>query len=236
MMPRLRALLGDSGGDYARWGICFALVVGLHVAGVAALLAHNDDDDLVANPPVITIDLSPLAVSPDIVPTDVPVGPQQVETLPDEEPPPPPPPEVSVQPPEPPKKPPQKKKVVKQTTAPARAERHAEVAAAPSAGAFGRNPNAAPNWRSQLVATLERNKRYPSEAQSRGDHGVAQLAFSVDRQGGVHNAHIMRSSGSSILDNETLAMVHRASPLPPPPPEVPGGQISIVVPIRYNVR
>ena len=91
-----------------------------------------------------------------------------------------------------------------------------------------------PNWKTQLVAKLERSKRYPSEAH--GDHGTAQLAFSIDRQGGVHNARIVRSSGSSALDHETLALVHRAQPLPPPPPEVPGAQIPIVVPIRYNAR
>jgi len=30
--------------------------------------------------------------------------------------------------------------------------------------------------------------------------------------------------------------VQRAQPLPPPPPEVLGAQIPIVVPIRYNAR
>jgi protein TonB len=86
------------------------------------------------------------------------------------------------------------------------------------------------------MAKLERNKRYPSEAQSRGEQGTAQLTFSVDRGGGVHNARIARSSGSSALDQATLAMVARAAPLPPPPPEITGSQIPISVPIRYNVR
>jgi periplasmic protein TonB len=93
-----------------------------------------------------------------------------------------------------------------------------------------------PDWKSQLVAQLERNKRYPSEAQSRGDQGVVRLAFSIDRSGGVHNARIVGSSGSSALDQATLSLVARASPLPPPPPEVSGAQIPIVVPIRYNMR
>ena len=93
-----------------------------------------------------------------------------------------------------------------------------------------------PNWKSQLVSQLERHKRYPSEAQSRGEHGVVQLAFSIDRGGGVHNARIVRSSGSSALDEATLSLVARAAPLPPPPPEVSGTQIPIVVPIRYNMR
>ena len=87
-----------------------------------------------------------------------------------------------------------------------------------------------------LVMALERAKRYPSEARSRGDSGVAQLAFSVDRSGGIHNARIVRSSGSSVLDAETLALAQRASPLPPPPPEAGGSQIAIVVPIRYSIR
>jgi protein TonB len=103
-------------------------------------------------------------------------------------------------------------------------------------GANSHNPNAVPNWKSQLMAQLERNKRYPSEAQSRGEQGVAQLAFSVDRGGGVHNARIVRSSGSSALDQATLAMVGRAAPLPPPPPEITGNQIPISVPIHYSVR
>jgi protein TonB len=121
-------------------------------------------------------------------------------------------------------------------SAPSTAERKAERAAAPMPGASARDSNALPNWTSQLVARLERYKRYPSEALSRGEHGVVRLAFSVDRNGGVHLARILRSSGSRLLDRETLSLVARAAPLPPPPAELPGAQIAIVVPIRYNIR
>jgi len=219
--------------EILRWGLCFAAVTLAHVAGAAILMNRSPADDLLANAPVITIDLAPVAATPENAPTDIPLGPQQVET-PQEEPP-PPPPEVSVEPPKPPPpKPPEKKKVAKLTTAPAPAEHRAPVAAAPAPGASG--SNAVPNWKSQLVSVLERNKRYPSEARSRGDQGVAQVAFSVDRSGGVHNVRITRSSGSSILDGETVALVQRVSPLPPPPAEMGGSQIAIAVPIRYNVR
>ncbi len=121
-------------------------------------------------------------------------------------------------------------------SAPSSAEHRAERAAAPTPGASARNPDAVPSWKSQLAARLERFKRYPSEAQSRGEQGVAQLAFSVDRSGGVHRARIVRSSGSNLLDAATLALVERAAPLPPPPPEISGAQIAIQVPIRYNMR
>ena len=84
------------------------------------------------------------------------------------------------------------------------------------------------------MARLERYKRYPDAA--RGDHGVAQLAFSVDRSGAVHGARIVRSSGSALLDRAAVELVERAAPMPPPPPEIAGAQIAIVVPIRYNSR
>jgi protein TonB len=236
-----------------RWGACFALALGVHAAGAAALLARwSEDSDSVANAPLIMIELAALPVAPDIKPTEVPPGPQQTQAQSEPKPakpvektvelPPAPQaePQLAVTPP--PKqveKPAEKKprqKHASLTSAPSTAENRAERAAAPMPGASSRNPNALPNWKSELVARLERYKQYPSQAQSRGEQGVAQLAFSVDRSGGVHNARIVRSSGSILLDEATLALVERAAPLPLPPPEISGAQIAIVVPIRYNMR
>ena len=239
--------------DALRWGACFALALGFHVAGAAALLARwSEDSDLVANAPVIMIELAALPVAPDIKPTEVPPGPQQMQAQPQPEPAKPvektvelpqaphaepqlavtPPPKQVEKPAE--KKPKQKHASV--TSAPSTAENKAERTAAPMPGTSSHNPDAVPNWKSQLVARLERYKQYPAQAQSRGEQGVAQLAFSVDRSGGVHHARIVRSSGSNLLDEATLALVERAAPLPPPPPEISGAQIAIVVPIRYNIR
>jgi protein TonB len=106
-------------------------------------------------------------------------------------------------------------------------------ASAPAPGA-GRSDSALPTWRSELVARLERSKRYPPDAH--GDEGVALLAFSVDHHGEVHGARIARSSGSAALDRETLSLLTRARPLPPPPAELAGARIAVTVPIRYDVR
>jgi len=235
----------------ARWSACFALALAFHAAGAAVLLGRwSEDSDLVANAPVVMVELAAIPVSPNITPNELPPGPEQSEAEPEPEPekpiekvelPPDPKAEpLAVTPPpkpiEKPKENKPKQKHASLSSAPSTAEQKAQRAVAPMPGAASRNPNAVPNWKSQLVARLERYKRYPSEAQSRGERGVAQLAFSVDRSGGVHNARIVQSSGSSILDRETLTLVARAQPLPPPPPEVPGAQIPIVVPIRYNAR
>ena len=235
-----------------RWGTCFALALCFHAAGAAALLARwNESSDLVANAPVVLIDLAPLPVAPDITPNELPPGPQQTQAQPQSQrekplekvelqPEPQAEPQLPVTPPpkpvEKPKEMKPKQKHASLTSAPSTAEHRAARTAAPMPGAASRDSDALPNWKSQLVARLERYKRYPSEAQSRGEQGVAQLAFSIDRSGGVHNAHIVRSSGSSLLDRETLTLVERAQPLPPPPPEMSGSQIAIMVPIRYNMR
>jgi periplasmic protein TonB len=237
--------------DLARWLICFALALFFHVGGVLALLARwNETPDLVSNAPIVMVELAPVAMAPQTQPTELPPGPQQTEVEPEPEPKRPiekveiPPDQqaeslLSVTPPKPVEKPKEKKPKethASLTSAPSTAEQQAERAAAPTPGASSRNPYAVPSWKSLLVSQLERSKRYPTEARARGEQGVAQLAFSVDRHGGVHDARIVRSSGSELLDRETLAMVQRAQPLPPPPPELPGTQIAIVVPIRYNIR
>jgi protein TonB len=89
-------------------------------------------------------------------------------------------------------------------------------------------------WRSQIVTILEHNKRYPSDARARGERGVTRLAFSIDSQGHLLKSRIVASSGSAALDAETLALVQRAQPFPPPPPELAGSELT--VPVSFNIR
>jgi protein TonB len=115
-----------------------------------------------------------------------------------------------------------------------------QTAAIPAAPTQGRitstNSNAVPTWKTQIVALLERNKRYPAVAQSRREQGVAQVFFSLDRQGRVINSRIARSSGANALDEEALALLRRAQPFPAPPRELPGERVDLTVPIRFNLR
>ena len=64
--------------------------------------------------------------------------------------------------------------------------------------------------------------------------GVTVLTF--NRQGRVLNSRVVRSSGASALDDEALALLRRAEPFPPPPPELPGARVDLTVPIRFNLR
>ncbi len=156
-------------------------------------------------------------------------------------PPPPPPmpkPEAKVEPQpkraEPPKKEqPQRPSVA---TAPRPMQAQKAKAAAPVASASERPSNAVPNWRSLVAAILERNKRYPPEARSRGERGVATVSFTINRSGALVSARLVRRSGYASLDREAVELVRRAQPFPAPPPELRGNTVTIVVPVRFNIR
>ncbi len=119
----------------------------------------------------------------------------------------------------------------KRETAKPAASQSTRTATAAAAPSDGPSPS---DWRSQVIGVLERNKRYPPGAESNHEEGTAHLAFTIDRQGRVTSAHIAGSSGSAALDAETLALVHRVS-IPPPPAEMAGAQISLVVSQRCNI-
>jgi periplasmic protein TonB len=113
----------------------------------------------------------------------------------------------------------------------------AKVAAAPTQAQP--NPNtskAVQTWRGQIVALIERNKRYPAKAESRGQQGVARVFFSLDRQGQVIDSRVVTSSGVTALDEEALALLRRAQPFPKPPPELAGDRVDLMLPLRFNLR
>ena len=92
------------------------------------------------------------------------------------------------------------------------------------------------SWRDLVMVRLQQNKRYPSAAESRREQGVVTLSFTVDRNGRVLARSIARSSGVAALDEEVLAMVQRAQPLPAFPAAMAQASINLVVPIRFSLR
>jgi len=92
------------------------------------------------------------------------------------------------------------------------------------------------DWQGLLLGHLQRHRRYPRNAQRLRQQGVAHVRFSVDRQGRVGNPRIGRSSGHPLLDEETLATLLRASPVPPPPPEIRGDPVEVNIPVSFFIR
>lgn len=93
--------------------------------------------------------------------------------------------------------------------------------------------NARATWETALLARLAAAKRVLSAPNGVSPQGVVQLRFVMDRDGAVLLARIERSSGVALLDQEALAALQRALPLPKPPAEVPGDTLDLIVPVDF---
>lgn len=125
----------------------------------------------------------------------------------------------------------QDKPPAERTTAPPRAQAQAAPnAAAPAEGAASVSAASRASWRGTLLAHLNRYKRFPGGA----NPGTVQVAFSIDRSGRVLSARLVGGSGDAILDEEAVAMIRRASPVPAPPEGLGGGSIALSVPVKFS--
>lgn len=224
--------------EAARWAACFAIVLMGHaLAALPLFLRPSAASDFDAGAPVVMLELPEAPAIPAMLPNDVMPGPPQEETepTPREEETKPPEPEAEVALPEPPKPEPPKEERV--ATATPSVEVPPSLPAPPTAGAAVQTlPRNVIRWESELAAHIERFKRYPAEARARDEQGVVRITFTIDRDGHITSSRIVQSSGWSALDNETLAMLQRAQPLPPPPKEFPSKELSFEVPVRFNIR
>jgi protein TonB len=197
-------------GDLIRWLVCGAIVVLAHTGIIAALIEWRPPPEAgeVGNDAII-VEFQPEQIQTEPTP---PV--EKVEEK--EEPPPvqqsevmlPLKPEVLPEPPreEAPPTPPQ----------PTRARANTAT------------------WQSQVMNLLEHNKRYPPEARARGEHGAAKFAFRIDGDGHLASSRIIASSGSAALDAETLALLRRVQPFPPPPAEFAGTEMTWVLQFKFR--
>ena len=247
----------EGAGATLRWGACLVLVLGLHAGLVMVLLRRAPLPALpVAAPDAVMLELAPAPApaqppaqdtppQPAAPPLPTPELPLPVEPPPvrlpnpavalPEPPPPPPAPKRPVPPRPQPPRPAQASPPRQASEAPASSAAPAP-APPPAASAAAASPSALPGWRSELVGRLQRAKRYPGAAQARDEQGAAAVTFTIDRSGHVLSARLVRSSGSEALDEEAVAMVHRADPLPPVPAELPGGTLTLTVPVTFSLR
>jgi periplasmic protein TonB len=237
------ALAAEDLADLRRWMISAAIVVLAHGSIAGGMVRwRNAIEPADSGDVAVAIDFAPVPVAPAMQPSNIAPGPKQemteaepeqkVEQQPVEEPPPDvmpaPNPDLAVEPPRE-----ARQEVTRQSnvTVPETAPQQfippqtAAVAAAPI-----------PAWKTQIVALLEHHKRYPPAAQSRHQQGTAQVFFSIDREGRVLDSRIVRSAGVAALDAEALALLKRAQPFPPPPPELAGERITVTVPIAFQLK
>jgi periplasmic protein TonB len=222
-----------------RWAVCFVVVVAAHAMAALSLIQTQESSEFEAGAPVVMLELPEVPVAPSLPPSDLAPGPPQEQTdatpQPKEETKPPEhEAEVALPIPEPPRPAPPVEQ--RQAMAVPSAEMPPSVVAPPTAGAEVHNAAALIRWQSALAGHLGRFKRYPSAARAHGEQGVAKVAFTIDHEGHLTSSRIVQSSGSSLLDKETLAMLARAQPMPKPPANAPDSALSFVVPVSFTIR
>jgi protein TonB len=243
----------------AAWASAFTLVSTIVGTGTW-LIARQPHIPPEPPPALIAINLAPVALAIPTPPNDQSPGPRQSVSQPEESTlptpvsaPPSPSPTPPVRVPEERRKRPvpkkkqqhpqeiQKKEIrvtdqkqITETTAPRAAQAPPGPIAAPIPGATESHATHTPlTWQNAVLIRLESCKRYPVEAQTNGEEGIVTLHFTMNRAGAILSARIVASSGHPLLDEETLALVHRASPLPPPPAEIKGEIIPLTVPVAF---
>jgi periplasmic protein TonB len=238
--------------DLIRWGGGLLIAGALHAAALGGALLWRTPVDPAGAETAMLIDMAPPEPAPEPPAPEPPAPEPPAPEPPPPEPPPPEPPEpepipeppppvenVAVPLPPPPpvvkpkpieKKPPPK--VVKPPPPAAVPTAPAPISAPPAPPA----PHVLPSWQAQVMAHLERRKRYPRGAQFRREEGTARVRFVIDRAGVVLSFRLEGSSGSAELDQETLSLIERASPLPPPPPEIARDHMEMVAPVKFALR
>jgi protein TonB len=104
-------------------------------------------------------------------------------------------------------------------------------------GVFGDDALEGPGdeYLEKLRRWLAKYKQYPQAAIDKKEEGQVIIGFTLKRDGTVLTAWIERSSGIPLLDEAALAMMHRASPVPPIPDRYKGNELKLAMPVDYSI-
>ena len=89
-------------------------------------------------------------------------------------------------------------------------------------------------WQKELVAHLDRHKRYPAERSQKSAEIV--VSFVLDRMGHVLSTRIVKGSGDATFDEAALSMIRRSDPVPQPPPVVADEGLNFTLPVIFRVK
>jgi periplasmic protein TonB len=89
-------------------------------------------------------------------------------------------------------------------------------------------------WQKELIAHLDKHKRYPASRSQKSAEIV--IGFALDRTGHVLSTRIVKGSGDAAFDEAALAMVRRSDPVPQPPPLVADEGLSFTLPVIFRIK
>jgi TonB family protein len=92
-----------------------------------------------------------------------------------------------------------------------------------------------PNYAQIVAARISANKTYPRRAKERGVEGRVVVSLTVGRNGDLINSQVV-STDSSLLSNGVEEIIRRSTPFPAIPSEIDSSEVTLEVPIRFNLE
>jgi len=91
-------------------------------------------------------------------------------------------------------------------------------------------------YQDMVKQRIEETRRYPLWAKKQGIEGIIHVSFVVLSNGMSQDIKIIHSSGSRILDEETIATIKRANPFPPIPRKISDSSVQVEVSIVFALE
>lgn len=82
---------------------------------------------------------------------------------------------------------------------------------------------------------IERIWTYPPQALSEQREGNAVISFTIDASGALQGYHVTATSGSTVLDEEALAVIRAAAPYAPLPADFNLARLHITATFNYRM-
>ena len=112
-----------------------------------------------------------------------------------------------------------------------------QIGAAPRSTAIALRSSAklSNDYMLRLQAWIARQERYPAEAREHRQEGKGVVAFTIARDGNITRVWTNQSTGSSLLDQASIATIRDASPVPALPHDIAGNSVDFFLPINYTL-
>ena len=97
------------------------------------------------------------------------------------------------------------------------------------------DPDARKHYLSIIRGLIERQKKYPRVAKRRQFQGKVIVEFVLMLSGNVGSIKVVEGCRFSILNRAAIQAVENASPYPKPPPGLFSGNLSLRIPIVFEL-
>jgi protein TonB len=102
--------------------------------------------------------------------------------------------------------------------------------------AMTNQPQLEASFKQRLQKLIASNKKYPARAKRNGEAGRVQVSFVIYANGQINHVRVVKSSGSTSLDQATIKLLKKVSGQLTFPNNLQKKQWQLTLPIEYRLR